>query len=199
MKHNNLGRFILVICIILWSLYQVYPPTSRDLLVEFSSRAQNQDATFKAITAQASAYQRAGTNNEFIALQTAIGTNDIQRYFSFIRATNQIHPNTFILNRLQRDASGKIKLGLDLQGGTSFLVEMDTNRLVYVETVTNSSGAVEVVTNMARTEGALSQAVEVLRKRVDAFGVAEPIIQPAGGNRILIQLPGLSHEAKESA
>ena len=31
------------------------------------------------------------------------------------------------------------------------------------------------------------------------FGVAEPIIQPAGGNCILIQLPGLSHEAKESA
>ena len=38
----------------------------------------------------------------------------------------------------------------------------------------------------------LSQAVEVLRKRVDRFGVAEPVIQPAGNNRILIQLPGLS-------
>ena len=47
--------------------------------------------------------------------------------------------------------------------------------------------------------GALSQAVEVLRKRVDAFGVAEPVIQPAGGNRILIQLPGLSQSVKESA
>ncbi len=47
--------------------------------------------------------------------------------------------------------------------------------------------------------GALSQAVEVLRKRVDQFGVAEPVIQPAGGNRILIQLPGLSQSAKESA
>ena len=102
-----------------------------------------------------------------------------------------MYPNTFILNQLQRDASGKIKLGLDLQGGTSFLVEMDTNSLADVETITNSAGAVETVTNVARTEGALSQAVEVLRKRVDAFGVAEPIIQPAGGNRILIQLPGL--------
>jgi SecD/SecF fusion protein len=194
MKHNNLGRFILVICIILWSLYQVYPPTSRDLLVEFSSRAQNQDATFKAITAQASAYQRAGTNNEFTALQTAIGTNDIQRYFSFIRATNQIHPNTFILNRLQRDASGKIKLGLDLQGGTSFLVEMDTNVLFSADN-----------TNVVQTQrsdltrAALSQAIEVLRKRIDRFGVAEPVIQSAGGNRILIQLPGLSQSDKESA
>src|ERR1035437_1333943 len=193
MKHNNLGRFILVICIILWSLYQVYPPTSRDLLVEFSSRAQNQDATFKAITAQASAYQKAGTNNEFTALQTAIGTNDIQRYFSFIRATNQIHPNTFILNRLQREASGKIKLGLDLQGGTSFLVSMDTNVLAAAEGETNQ------VARAPDISGALSQAIEVLRKRIDRFGVAEPIIQSAGGNRILIQLPGLSQSDKESA
>ena len=43
------------------------------------------------------------------------------------------------------------------------------------------------------------QASEVLRKRVDRFGVAEPVIQPAGNDRILIQLPGLSDADKESA
>ena len=45
----------------------------------------------------------------------------------------------------------------------------------------------------------MSQAVEVLRKRVDEFGVAEPVIQPEGANQILIQLPGLSEADKESA
>ena len=113
--------------------------------------------------------------------------------------TNKVHPNVFILNQLQRDALGKIKLGLDLQGGTSFLVEMDTNRLVYVETITNQSGQVETITNQARVEGAVSQAIEVLRKRVDAFGVAEPTFQAAGANRILIQLPGLSEADKAEA
>ncbi len=47
-------------------------------------------------------------------------------------------------------------------------------------------------TNAVDIQGAFSQAVEVLRKRVDAFGVAEPVIQPEGNNRISIQLPGLS-------
>jgi SecD/SecF fusion protein len=88
-----------------------------------------------------------------------------------------------ILHRVQRRAAGQIKLGLDLQGGTSFLVEMDTNQLAQASV----------------PERALEHAVEVLRKRVDRFGVAEPIIQPAGENRILIQLPGLSEEEKESA
>ncbi len=192
-KNNNLGRFILVLVIIGWSLLQVYPPTSRDLVEQFSSRAQNPDSTLKEIVAQTVALQKAGTNNEFAALQIAIGTNDIQKYFPFIGAKNQVHPNLFILNRLQRDAAGKIKLGLDLQGGTSFLVEMDTNALFSADT--NSVGQ----QRSEMTSAALSQAIEVLRKRIDRFGVAEPIIQSAGGNRILIQLPGLSQADKDSA
>ncbi len=191
-KNNNLGRFLLVLAIILWSLYEVYPPTARDLVQEFSRRAQKPDATFSNIVAQTVAFQKAGTNNEFAALQLAIGTNDIQKYFPFIGAKNQIHPNLFVLNRLQRDAAGKIKLGLDLQGGTSFLVEMDTNVLFSADT-NNVRQRSEV------TSAALSQAIEVLRKRIDRFGVAEPIIQSAGGNRILIQLPGLSQADKDSA
>ncbi|MGD0207650.1 MAG: protein translocase subunit SecD [Verrucomicrobiota bacterium] len=200
MSRNNPWIFLFVVLIICWSFYEMYPPTSRSLVQAFETRAVNRDTNFTAIVQRLQPLLQAGTNSEFGNLQEAIGTNNLTPYFPFFNARNELYPNTFILNQLQRDALGKIKLGLDLQGGTSFLVRMDTNRLVYVETVTNSSsGAVEVITNMARTEGALSQAVEVLRKRVDAFGVAEPIIQPAGGNCILIQLPGLSHEAKESA
>jgi SecD/SecF fusion protein len=199
MSRNNPWIFLFVVLIVCWSFYEMYPPTSRSLVQEFETRAVNRDTNFTAIVQRLQPLVQAGTNSEFGNLQEAIGTNSIQPYFPFFNAKNELYPNTFILNQLQRDALGKIKLGLDLQGGTSFLVSMDTNRLVYIDTVTNSQGVAEMVTNMARTEGALSQAVEVLRKRVDAFGVAEPIIQPAGGNRILIQLPGLSHEAKESA
>src|SRR6266513_642669 len=76
----------------------------------------------------------------------------------------------------------KIRLGLDIKGGTSFLI-----RLV--------KGDKEV------TKGMLGQAVEVIRKRVDYFGSGEPIISPVGVDRILIQIPGLDtakiQEARE--
>jgi SecD/SecF fusion protein len=199
MSRNNPWVILFVVLIVCWSFYEMYPPTSRDLVQEFSTHAVNRDTNFANILERLQPLQQARPDREFANLQEAIFTNDIRTNFPFFDAKNQVHPNTFILNQLQREASGKIKLGLDLQGGTSFLVEMDTNQLVYVETVTNSAGVVETTTNLARVEGALSQAVEVLRKRVDAFGVAEPIIQPAGGNRILIQLPGLSEADKESA
>src|SRR5256712_1801364 len=66
----------------------------------------------------------------------------------------------------------KIQLGLDIQGGTSFLI-----RLVAADKDVN--------------KGMLDQAVEVIRKRVDVFGVSEPIISPVGNDRILVQIPGL--------
>ncbi len=173
----------------------MYPPTSRDLVKEFAARSKNHDATFSNILARVDALQLAATNSEFANLRAAIGTNDIEAYFPFVNATNETDPTTFILNRLQRDASGKIKLGLDLQGGTAFLVEMDTNALA----ASLNNGDTNAVARPEDTAGALSQAVEVLRKRVDEFGVAEPVIQPEGANQILIQLPGLSEADKESA
>ena len=194
MKNNNLGRFILVLAIIAWSLFEVYPPTSRDLAEQFASRARNRDDAFTNILTQLAVLQKTSTNSEFVNLRIAIGTNDLQNYFPFIAARNKLDPNTFILNQLQRDASGKIKLGLDLQGGTAFMVEMDTN--VINEQLANTN-RVQQRTDVA--SAAISQAVDVLRKRVDAFGVAEPDIRSVGGNQILIQLPGLSPSAKEDA
>src|SRR2546423_2939270 len=66
----------------------------------------------------------------------------------------------------------KIQLGLDIQGGTSFLI-----RLMAADKDVN--------------KGMLDQAVEVIRKRVDVFGVSEPIISPVGNDRIQVQIPGL--------
>ncbi len=74
----------------------------------------------------------------------------------------------------------KIALGLDIRGGTSFLI-----RLI--------EGEREVTRPM------LDQAVEVIRKRVDYFGGGEPVISPVGKDRILVQIPGLNTEKIQEA
>src|SRR4051812_29687984 len=66
----------------------------------------------------------------------------------------------------------KIRLGLDIKGGTSFLIRL-------------------VAQDKELTKGMLDQAVEVIRKRVDYFGSGEPVISPVGQDRILVQIPGL--------
>src|SRR6267378_4465586 len=67
-----------------------------------------------------------------------------------------------------------IALGLDIKGGTSFLIKLQ-----------------QVDKDKPITPGLLDQAVEVIRKRVDYFGGGEPIISPVGQDRILVQIPGL--------
>jgi len=184
MNRNNVWRFVLVIGVLVWSLYEIYPPTDRDLVEVFRDRAVNRgDTNFTAIVQKAAALQKVAPDKAYENLREAIGTNEINKYFPFYDAKNEVQPTRYILNRLQREAAGRIKRGLDLQGGTSFLMEMDTTRL----------------TNVTDASSALSQAVEVLRKRVDRFGVAEPTIQPEGNDAILVQLPGLSAADQEVA
>jgi SecD/SecF fusion protein len=73
---------------------------------------------------------------------------------------------------------GKIPLGLDLKGGTSFLL-----RLISVPDEKGQKR--EITPKMVDT------AVEVIRKRVDGMGTNEPVITPSGDDRILVQIPGL--------
>lgn len=183
MNRNNVWRLVIVVVVVAWSFIELWPPKSRDLIEYFREKSTVHDATFSNIVARAQALQKTMPDRSFDNLVEAVGTNDLTRYFPQFEAKNEAHPTTVILNRLQRGAAGRIRLGLDLQGGTSFLVKMDTSSL----------------TNSSDTSAALNQAVEVLRKRVDRFGVAEPLIQPQGSDRILVQLPGLSAADQENA
>jgi len=181
---RNLWKLSLILFILAWSLWELYPPTSRNLIQVFRDQAEtSSDTNFIAIVNRAIELEKQNTNQAFKALKTAVGTNDLARYFPALVEEGETDVNQGILNRIQQKAAGKIKLGLDLQGGISFLVSMDTNKLSQISDKSH----------------ALDQAVEVLRKRVDRFGVAEPLLQPEGDNRILIQLPGLSDADKDSA
>ncbi|MAZ82266.1 MAG: protein translocase subunit SecDF [Hoeflea sp.] len=42
-----------------------------------------------------------------------------------------------------------------------------------------------------RVSNAVSQSIEVVRRRIDELGTTEPVIQRQGDNRILVQVPGL--------
>ena len=70
--------------------------------------------------------------------------------------------------------SGAIRKGLDLEGGMYIVLEVDTEEL-----------------SPAEASDALDRVVEILRNRVDQFGVSEPDIKPLGSSRIIVQLPGL--------
>lgn len=73
-------------------------------------------------------------------------------------------------------------LGLDLQGGIHLGLELDTSKVAS--------------TNPSRD---LDLALTVLRKRIDEFGVAEPVIQKVGDRRIVVELAGVKDPERAKA
>jgi len=98
----------------------------------------------------------------------------------------------------------KVQLGLDLQGGTSIVVEIDQKKLVEDLLAKNSELTEDEITKIKADslEDVQSRTVEVIRNRIDSCGIAEPVIYPSQANRITVQLPGVgeakSREAENS-
>ncbi|HMP90930.1 MAG TPA: protein translocase subunit SecD [Kiritimatiellia bacterium] len=95
----------------------------------------------------------------------------------------------------------KVKLGLDLQGGISFIVQIDEEQLLRQYREENRELSEDQLTRDVRQIIVDSQdnAVEVIRNRVDTIGIAEPSIYPKGDNRIIVQLPGIDESKQREA
>jgi preprotein translocase subunit SecD len=72
-----------------------------------------------------------------------------------------------------------LKRGLDLQGGMHLALELDQSKQV-----------------SADPKKDLDLALTVLRKRIDEFGVEEPLVQKVGDNRIVVELAGITDPAR---
>ena len=73
-----------------------------------------------------------------------------------------------------------LRLGLDLQGGAQLTIQVE------------STDEVKDLT----PEEVLGGVLSVVRNRVDALGVSEPLVQTLSDDKILVQLPGVSDPAQ---
>ena len=67
------------------------------------------------------------------------------------------------------------KLGLDLKGGVYVVLEAVPEEGVTID------------------DSAMNRLIEVLDRRINGLGVAESLVQKAGSNRVIIELPGISN------
>src|SRR3712207_882719 len=67
-----------------------------------------------------------------------------------------------------------LRRGLDLQGGMHLALEVDESQ----RAVNDKADAIE-------------RALKVVRTRIDEFGVSEPVVQKAGNDRLIVELPGI--------
>jgi len=95
-----------------------------------------------------------------------------------------LYPRTVTTRVRQPDGTMKnveekrvpLRKGLDLQGGMYLALEIDDSK--------------QAIPSDKRSE-AIDRALKTVRNRIEGFGVSEPVIQKAGNDRIIVQLPGI--------
>jgi len=75
-----------------------------------------------------------------------------------------------------QDTKLKVRQGLDLQGGASLLYQAD----------------LQGISNEEKSK-AITGVIDVINKRVNPTGTSEVLVQTSGGDRVLVQLPGITN------
>lgn len=176
----------LTLLAVLWAAFSLMPITERPFEVFIRTRAKAHKEEFQTLLDKAQ--ERVVQNKErtlFLALM-ALGEEekiDYSKFFPDLKLAdikNLKRRNKVLLHHLLKEPQSVFKQGLDLKGGVSFSLQINPK-------------ALEGKNDWEKRQ-LMQKAIDVITTRIDALGVAEPIIRPKGFNYIEVQLPGLTVE-----
>ncbi len=182
MLKNNLWKLIASAVIAFWAVSELLPLKDVPFPAYARRHATAKPGEFGKLMDEAAARVKAGrAPAELVALKQ-IGNErkiDFTQYFPGIdiEVPKVVQRNDILFGELARRARAHLQPGLDLAGGVAFTLEVDPK-------------AAGEGTDYARKEK-LTKAIEIISARVNAIGVAEPLIRPVGDNRIEVELAGL--------
>ena len=185
MLKRNLWKILLTLAVLAWAGSELLPLKDTPFVNYIRSHATVKPAEFAKLLDEATARKKdLKAVSEFVALKQ-IGRErkiNLSQYFPDVRLENSLtnieKRNDILLSELLRRSKGRLQLGLDLNGGVS----------VTLEAVDRPGDTAD---DQSRKDK-IGKAIDIISKRINDFGVAEPIIRQVGSNRIEVQLPGIN-------
>lgn len=170
-------KIILILAVVVFSVVMLYPPGEKiNLGLDLKG---GMHLVFRVETDEGIKKQ---TDNEVVRLKKELNELSI-KYDSILRQGS----NKIDIIGTNYDDEKKI---------TDLLDDIFREEWDYV--ITSSAVTLTLRPNieMQMQEQTVNQALETIRNRVDEFGVAEPVFQQEGDDRLLIELPGVSDKEK---
>lgn len=178
-------KLSLTLVIVIWAIMSLFPLKDRPFPDYVKAEVTARSEEFSKLVDRAAAQVQSGKSQSlFVALKRIANEDkiDLSVYFPQINLEksllNKEKRNNILMDELLRRSKGRLQLGLDLKGGVAFTLEV-------TEPAKPGEGE-------RQRKEQLSKAIEIISSRINAFGVAEPIVRPVGDNRIEVQLPGVS-------
>ncbi|MDR2806694.1 MAG: protein translocase subunit SecD [Puniceicoccales bacterium] len=184
MFHNVFGKSILSVIVLVWALLNLIPFNDRSFNDYMKQRATAYVDEFSGLLSRAKLKVKLGQSSSlFVALKEIAKDDklDLSIYFPDIKLQdikNLDKKNKILMEVLLRESKGRLRYGLDLKGGVSFTLKL-------ADQSTEEK-------NLDLRRNQLEKAAQIMRHRLDAMGIAEPMIRTRGNDEVEIQLPGVS-------
>lgn len=168
------SRWVLIVLVLAWAVYAIYPISEKinlGLDLQGGMHIVLEVDTDKAIEGK--------IDNAAAQIRKDLESEQLE--YTFVRKQNVYNVAVGL-----SDAKDRQKVVDTIDKNYPYLtqVSLDDNEKSILFGMKNADE------NRWRQD-AVDQSIEVLRNRIDEFGVAEPLIQKQGSNKIVVQLPGL--------
>ncbi len=187
MSGKYFWKLALTAVIVAFCLSYLIPMSDQDFaesVVERSGKPEFAALVERAKTLSEESQNSARPLSVYMALKSIANEEriDVSQYFDGLELEaslkNVEKRNNILLPQLLEDTKANLKKGLDIQGGISVTFEVDP-------------AALAEVPESQRNEK-LADAINIIERRVNTYGVSEPIVRPVGENRIEVQIAGIN-------
>ncbi len=186
MFKRNLWKIVLSCAVVAWAISSILPFNDRPFEDYALSEAGARTSEFESLLREANErYSNKQASSVFVALKQIANERkvDLSQFFPDVKLESSLRNiekrNAILLDHLLKESRGKLQLGLDLKGGVAFTLQ-----------VAEQPG--EATMRAEEREEKLIKAIQIIGDRINAFGVAEPVIRPVGEDRIEVQLPNVN-------
>lgn len=205
-KKPVLFRILFAIVVIAILALEIHPITQRDFYQTLEKYLKKPiDTKVEEVIAQAKALQAKDQGlYPSIALETAAQEKGVDLK-DYIQAPERkdIVDNRDVINYVRKKASSSIRLGLDLNGGVEFMLELipDEKKEKAIAKDLSPEELAKQLKEQKENEAEnlkkfQDQAIEILRQRIESQKIFESEISPAGTKFISLRVPVVSKEEK---
>jgi SecD/SecF fusion protein len=196
-------RTIIFAVIIVIFFSGISPLAPLDFYVTFKSMLKDQDSPVAAkLISEAKAAQKENSNLfPSIALLEAADKSGVELKNLIDAKGSKLEYNRDVISLVRQKASSSIRLGIDLNGGVEYLLELVPDKDFLKEAEKESQKHKDNVEQAKeRLERRFKQyrdlAIETLRSRMEAQKIFEAEISPAGGHYVSLRVPVVSKDEK---
>ena len=199
-KRPLILRTLITVVVVLVFTPAIHPLFQRDYYETFLGMLKDkQDSEAHQVVKEAKALQDA--NPQLYQSQALLQAADSKGLDLTKKVNgNDLQDNRDVMSLIRKNASSSIRLGLDLNGGVEFILQLVPDQeflAMFKEDDTNAASREEMQARMASEFDRYRDiAIEILRKRLEGQKIFEAEIAPSGSSYVALRAPVVAKDEK---